>query len=279
MLCLCQSIIERGGFDHHDFLCKYHQLVTQKEYLPPSLKCIEKGFEFNHYMKLTALKIGLHSRHQYNRLPMIINPYDCHQSDSEPIYRITRIVLRYYQTPDICLQQIETAVRLTHISPRCVDTCRFYASLMIGALMGVSKHDLLSAKFNVMDVTTYGSFDFNRITPDYIEHCQETIYVQHGDQMACRSAKTNHFLLSLYPPVRSVQLGNYKTRRRSEISSENEIIACLEASLWSFYNTRSFEEGCIRVINLGEARVYDWDHVWTISGSLLWTFEITDSMG
>jgi ADP-ribosylglycohydrolase len=176
-----------------------------------------------------------------------------HQNDCEPLLRVAPVVICHYHHPDLCLHQIEQLTQTTHVSTECVDACRYFASLLIGVLMGVEKQQLLSATFNLMDVSTYGPLRYNRFSQSYLQHCSETQIRKDPSQEAiiCQSAKTQHFLRSLYPSVLKVQKGSFLHKSRNEILSDDSLIHCLEAALWAFSNGDTFEEGCINAINLG----------------------------
>lgn len=245
LLCMAMSIVENGKFIYEDFLRKYHQFIVDG-YMSPN----DKEYEVSNYMKVSGLKIGQFLKYK-KTLPLAINPNDIHQLDSEPLFRIAPIVLKYHDQPQLCCQYIEISTNLTHVSHICVDACKFYASLMIGALMGVSKNTLLSDTFNVMDVTTYGSLRYNKFSQQYINNCTDTIMIVENQQIRCKSTKENKFIRSLFPPVNQIQKGSYKLKKRDQIISNNNIINCIEAALWAFYSTNTFEEGCIYAVNLG----------------------------
>lgn len=245
LLCMIESIVEKDGFVYEDFLAKYHQFIVNGYLLPNG-----KNYELSTYLKVTGMKIGQCMRYK-KKLPLLINPHDHHQNDCEPIFRIAPIVLKYYEHPQICLKYIEVATKLTHISRTCSDMCRFYGSLMIGAIMGVSKNTLLSDQFNIMDITTYGPLKYNKFTQRFIDNCTDTIVTTDNQQLKCKSTKDNKFLRSLFPAVRQIQQGSYKSKKRDQVISDNNILNCVEAALWSFHSTNTFEEGCIFAVNLG----------------------------
>lgn len=213
---------------------------------------LPKHIDVSYFMKTTGMKIGQLLKYR-QQIPPSINPLDHHQTDCEPLFRIAPIVLKHHHQPTICLKHIETAARLTHVSQTCVDVCKFYASLMIGALMGVSKEILLSKKYNVMDITTYGQLRYNRFSRSFLEHCDDTTISFDNGKIRCQSTKQHTFLKNLYPSVVVIQHGSYQHKQRQEIHSDNNIIDCLEAALWAFYSTNTFEQGCIMAINLGLA--------------------------
>jgi len=246
LLCSSQSLIENKQTFDSDFLIKYHNFVTDG-YLSP----LEKPLEVTTYMKITALKIGLLMKY---KKPMIsiVNPDDYQQIDCEPLFRIAPIVLTYFMEPEICMKYVENLVQTTHVSKICIDACKFYANLMIGALMGVSKEKLLSENFNIMDITTYGGLKYNKINHKYLGHCTDTLLIcTDQKKVTCKSTKEKKFIRGLFPSVGEIQRGSYKKKKRDQIQSDNNIIHCIEAALWAFYLTDNFEDGCILAINLG----------------------------
>ncbi len=64
--------------------------------------------------------------------------------------------------------------------------------------------------------------------------------------------------------VSEVAEGSFKTKDRSDISSDGFVINSLEASLWAFYHTKSFAEAILKVVNLGD----DADTTGAITGQL-----------
>jgi ADP-ribosyl-[dinitrogen reductase] hydrolase len=58
--------------------------------------------------------------------------------------------------------------------------------------------------------------------------------------------------------------GAYKTKTENQIRSTGYVIHTLEAALWCFHTTNTFEEGCIKAVNLGE----DADTTGSVYGQL-----------
>ncbi|EPS45033.1 hypothetical protein H072_949 [Dactylellina haptotyla CBS 200.50] len=59
-------------------------------------------------------------------------------------------------------------------------------------------------------------------------------------------------------------LADIRDRPEKNISSSGYVVNSLEAALWAFFSTDSYQEGCIRVVNLGD----DADTVGAIYGGL-----------
>lgn len=66
------------------------------------------------------------------------------------------------------------------------------------------------------------------------------------------------------PEVIDIAKGSYKTKTEDQIKSTGYVIHTLEAALWCFYTTDTFEEGAIKAVNLGE----DTDTVGAVYGQL-----------
>lgn len=75
-------------------------------------------------------------------------------------------------------------------------------------------------------------------------------------------------LQNLSPGIESILMGSYKTKTREEISSAGLATTCLEAALWSFYQTDNFNDGVLLAVNLGE----DSDTTGAVFGQLAGAF-------
>lgn len=264
--CTAVVICVYGEFSSANFLKYYHNLIT-KGHLAP----FDRPFEPTVYMKITALKIGLLLKYRRS-IPKMLNPYDLHQLDCEPIFRVAPLVLTYYAEPVECMQHITDLTKLTHAAPVCGDACKFLASLLIGALMGVSKDHLLSENFNIMDAYTYGPTKYSKYNSNNTSHCYDiklmSDIIQEGDddniELKQRNITKRNFIREYTPPVLTLQKGYYKYKSRTEIKTNNHIVNCLEAALWAFHRTNNFEKGLNMAISLG----YSTNSVGAIYGQL-----------
>jgi ADP-ribosylglycohydrolase len=101
----------------------------------------------------------------------------------------------------------------THGHQECLDACRYFAGLLLGALRGRSKEELLSPLFSPM-----------------------ALYW------------ARHPLLS--EKIRRIASGSFR-RQPPYIAGTGYVVKSLEAALWSFAHSSSFEEGCLLAANLG----------------------------
>lgn len=90
---------------------------------------------------------------------------------------------------------------------------------------------------------------------------------------ALRGKKKEDIFSSKYSPIKrktlcksiaKVASGTFKSKFRSEIIGNGYVVNSLEAALWSFYTTSSFEECVLKAVNLGE----DADTTAAIAGQI-----------
>lgn len=118
---------------------------------------------------------------------------------------------------------------VTHPHPRCADTCALYCALVFLASRGSSKQEVIDC--------------LQRRLPHLDSGLRERF--------------------SRYTTLESFAAGV-----RDQISSSGYVVDSLEAALWSFFTTSSFEDGAVEVVNLGD----DADTVGAIYGGLAGAF-------
>jgi ADP-ribosyl-[dinitrogen reductase] hydrolase len=57
---------------------------------------------------------------------------------------------------------------------------------------------------------------------------------------------------ALHPEVDEIARGSYSQRNPPEIKGGGYVVRCLEAALWAFARTKTFAEGCLLAVNLGD---------------------------
>ncbi len=78
----------------------------------------------------------------------------------------------------------------------------------------------------------------------------------------------------LNPEVHEVVAGSYRHRQPPEIKGKGYVVPALEAALWALYSTRTFEEGVLAAVNLGD----DADTTAAIYGQLAGALMGVDSI-
>jgi hypothetical protein len=111
-------------------------------------------------------------------------------------------------------------VRVRDIGARtAVDACRYFAGLIVGAVRGRIKSELLSSRF------------FPGDKPDYWQKNP------------------------LDPKIAAIAAGSFKTKDPPEIKGSGYVVESLEAALWAFDRSRSFREGALLAVNLVTMRI------------------------
>lgn len=118
----------------------------------------------------------------------------------------------------------------THGARICVDACRYLGALIVGALNGADRESLLSEGY-----------------------CPVGGYWQE---------------MPLCEEVSEVAAGSFKRRQPPQIRGRGYVVASLEAALWAFYNSDSFEQGALLAVNLGD----DADTTGAVYGQLAGAF-------
>jgi hypothetical protein len=95
-----------------------------------------------------------------------------------------------------------------------VDGCRYLGALLVGAVNGASKEELLSARYSPLS-------NYWAQTP-------------------------------LVPEIDEIAAGSFRQRRPPQIKGTGYVVKSLEAALWAFYHGDSFREGCLLAVNLGD---------------------------
>jgi len=55
-----------------------------------------------------------------------------------------------------------------------------------------------------------------------------------------------------HPLITAIAAGSFKTKQPPAIRGTGYVVHCLEAALWAFHRSGSFEEGCLLAVNLGD---------------------------
>ncbi len=90
-----------------------------------------------------------------------------------------------------------------------------------------------------------------------------------GDKAELRTLSVkNPWMLKTQPKIAAIVRGDYRNKDISEISGDGYVVSTLEAALWCFEKTDSFEAGAIECVNLG----LDTDSVGAVYGALAGAF-------
>ncbi|MFB2838868.1 ADP-ribosylglycohydrolase family protein [Floridanema evergladense] len=201
-LCLAESLIEKKGFDPVHQLQKYVQWYRQG-YLSSTGECFDIG---------NTVQQGLW-RFEDTGEPFCgsTNPRN---AGNGSIMRLAPVPLFYAANFEEAIAKSQDSSRTTHGAATAVDACRYLATLIVGAINGISKKKLLGTRYFPI--------------PNYWE---------------------NHPLVA---EIDEIATGSFKHRQPPEIKGIGYVVKSLEAALWAFYHSNSFAEGCLLAVNLGD---------------------------
>lgn len=130
------------------------------------------------------------------------------------LMRLAPVPMFYYQNPQLTIELSGESSKTTHGNQIVIDACRYMGGIIFGALAGQPKETILSKKYTPLP----GYWDENHLDPE----------------------------------VDEVASGSFKHRNPPVIRGSGHAVKSLEAALWAFYNSESFEEGCLLAVNLGD---------------------------
>lgn len=160
------------------------------------------------------------------------SPTNPHTAGNGSIMRLAPLPLAFAKTPKRALALAADSSRTTHGAQTCLDGCRYLASLIIGAVNGLSKGELLSPRYT--PVPNY--WDENPL-------CEEI------DEVAAGSFKER--MPRIWPNALDYIPG-LRASSQGVIEGTGYVVKSLEAALWAFHRSHSFEEGCLLAVNLGD---------------------------
>lgn len=200
-LCLAESLVERRGFDPADQLRRYLRWYREG-YFSSTGDCFD---------------IGLTVRQALDRFAATGCEY-CGSTAPDTagngsLMRLAPVPLFYARDPRTAIARAADSSRTTHAADEAVDACRWYAALIIGALNGVPKQELLGGEWSP--------------DPEYFR------------------------AHPLSPAVEEVARGSYRRLQPPRIVGSGYVVRSMEAALWAFHGTDDFAEGCLAAANLG----------------------------
>lgn len=156
--------------------------------------------------------------------------HDPHTAGNGSLMRLAPVPIRYQNDPRETVIRAAHSSRTTHGATEAIDACRYFAALVAGAQSGASKDELTGGRFMPEGV------DWNR-------------------HPLCQG-------------VDHIAAGSFKHDDAARVSASGYVLHTLEAALWAFWNSSSFEEGALMAVNLGE----DADTTGAVYGQLAGAF-------
>jgi ADP-ribosylglycohydrolase len=200
-LCLAESLIEKKGFDPVDQMERYVRWLRNGH-----LSSVGYAFGIGRTVLAAILKFEK-TRDPYS------GPTDYFSAGNGSIMRLAPVPMFYGLRPEEAIEKSALSSRTTHGARVAVDACRYFGALLVGALSGASKGELLS--------------DFYGPNSGYWER----------EPLAAE--------------VCGIATGYYKERQPPQIRGTGYVVQSLEAAIWAFHETDSFRDGCLKAVNLG----------------------------
>lgn len=155
-------------------------------------------------------------------------------SGNGSIMRLAPVPIRYGH---LYADQLDELSRLaeessvpTHASEQCVSACRYLATVLAALIHGEDRDEVLS--------------------PDW------------------KSLQQLNDIKPLHPLIQEIALGDFRQKQPPAIQGSGWVVKSLEASLWAFHNSESFDEAVLKAVNLGD----DADTTGAICGQLAGAF-------
>jgi ADP-ribosyl-[dinitrogen reductase] hydrolase len=200
-VCLAESLVERNGFDARDQLGRYLRWYRDG-YRSSTGRCFDIG---------NTVRKAL-ERYEAEGCAYC-GSTDPREAGNGSLMRLVPVPLYYARDPLAALERASESSRTTHGAAEAVDGCRYFAGLIVGALNGTAKDELLGDRYSPV--------------AGYWE---------------------SHPLAS---GIDEVARGSFRRRQPPEIQGTGYVVKSLEAALWAFYTTDSFADGCLAAANLG----------------------------
>lgn len=201
-LCLATSLLECNGFDPTDQMQRYVRW-WREGYLSSTGECFDIGVT-------TSGALSRFMRHG-----------DPHAGSEDPssagngsLMRLAPVPMYYANDPPEAVAMAAESSRVTHAAREAVDACRYFASLLVGALGGADKQALLSPLYCPVE----GFWDDDPLTEK----------------------------------IAQVARGSFKDRNPPDIRGTGYVVDALEAALWAFDRSDGFREGALLAVNLGD---------------------------
>jgi ADP-ribosylglycohydrolase len=200
-LCLGESLLACGGFDVHDQMDRYRRWYREG-YMSSTGQCFDIGNTVCRAIQAF----------EATGEP-ISGSTDPQTAGNGSIMRLAPIPLFFLQDPETALKRSRDSSKTTHGAPAAVDACESLGCLLIGALQGAEKAELLRADFSPTEAWQPGR---------------------------------------LCEPVQAIIQGSYKAKVPPQVRGTGFVVDSLEAALWAFSESSSYEEGALLAVNLGD---------------------------
>ena len=200
-LCLAESLVACEGFNASHQMDLYVRW-WREGYLSSTGRCFDIG---------NTVKDAL-QRYQQTEFAMM-GSTDPMSAGNGSLMRLAPVAMFFATDPELAIRLCGESSRTTHGARTCIDACRYFGGLIVGALRGATKEELLSERY----CPVVGLWERAPL-------CAE---------------------------IDEIATGSFKRLEPPDIVGSGYVVKSLEAALWAFYRSETFEEGCLKAANLG----------------------------
>jgi ADP-ribosylglycohydrolase len=201
-LCLVESLVECQEFDPADQMQRYVRW-WRDGHLSSNGRCFDIGITVSE-----ALSKFEKTRDAYS------GSTDPRKAGNGSLMRLAPVPLFFADDPRAAIEHSAASSRTTHGAAEAVDACRYYAGLIVGAIEGRTKEELLSPMFSPVQ----GLWEKEPLSPAIEEIAQSNFRTEN-------------------PPVIS--------------GSGGYVVPSLQIALWAFHHSDNFRDGALMAVNIG----------------------------
>jgi ADP-ribosyl-[dinitrogen reductase] hydrolase len=194
-LCLATSLVETGTFDAADQMNRYCDWY-ENGYLSSTGDCFDIG---------NTVSQALH-QYQTSANPFSGSTHP-QSAGNGCLMRLAPVPMFYFPDRDRALHFSGESARTTHGASECVDASRLFADILLRALAGASKTEIL--------------------------------FEQDLEIVTCAS-------------IQAIARGEYRNKPVDQIRGTGYVVESLEAALWCFWTTATYEQAILAATNLGD---------------------------
>lgn len=200
-LCLADSLLTCEAFNAHDQMDRYVRW-WKEGYLSSNGRCFDIGGTVSKALR----------RYQQTGNPLS-GSMDPHSAGNGSLMRLAPIPLFFAADVEQAIHWSAQSSKTTHGAVECLDACRYFGGLIVGALRGVAKEELLSEGYSPVPGLWVRS--------------------------------------PLCSAIHAIALGSFKRKAPPQIKGTGYVVDSLESALWAFHKSTNFREGCLSAVNLG----------------------------
>ncbi|CAF4267655.1 unnamed protein product, partial [Rotaria sordida] len=227
-LCLANSLLARRDFIPYDQLVRY-KWWYKFGYMSSTGQCFDIGAATSQSLREFERRQSCFAKEK--SLPLkkldqlsdveLLNEFDVYCSESNvagngALMRLAPVPLFFYRNKYTAIEFSGRSGQITHGDKKAYDACRFYGALIVAALRGFKKEQILAKNFYSVHKHWFGKEELDK-------------------------------------EIRIIAEGSYKKKDGYEqgIRGKGYIVKALEAALWAFWSDdNSFEKGALAPVNL-----------------------------